>query len=318
MEEEKQTGRIEKLTRRYQRVTPYINSMCEEFYYSDINPQKVRRVLYPIQAGITHPSGEYFCRVPKSDSIAPFQYVLEYVVSGRGYIDAGGKKYEVRAGDTYLINRVTSVTCWYADADDPYEKKWVNVAGRFLDGLIYTYGMTAPVYSAPINTEAELDEIHRILLEYDYRNPQPDDLALMQVILTIFDRLRNAVRQKAEKPERVVFQQILEYISANLLFEQLGPSVICYSFYISHRTLIRMFSKNLGISPVRYITLQRVEYAKQLLGTTNYSVEKISDMLHFSSVQHFRRVFSELCGMPPTAWRKKAGKDAASSGGSSK
>ena len=108
-----------------------------------------------------------------------------------------------------------------------------------------------------------------------------------------------------EKPDRAMFEQIRNYVTANLLYEQLNPTVICNSFFISPSTLLRMFEKNVGITPAKYIVLQRIEYAKQLLSSTDYTVDRISGLLFFSSSRHFYKVFRETVGMAPTVWRKE-------------
>lgn len=298
--------KIEEFSRRFRRVDARVNSVKEDFYYASIDHRNLRKTLCPLMAGVTHSSPDYFCDLPKGDRMGPYLYVLEYVVSGKGYIETSGKKYEVRAGDTYLISRPMLSAKWYADKDDPYEKKWVNIAGRYLDALMYAYGMTETVYVVHLDTEELIDEMHRILMDYDFKNPQADNFRLMKQLLIFFERMNLAFETiQNKKPERVAFEQIAEYISANLLYESLTPGSVCMSFYISERTLSRLFEKNVGIPPAKYIMLQRVEYSKRLLTTTKLSVEKISEMLYFSGSRHYRQVFTKYCGMPPTEWRKK-------------
>lgn len=297
--------KIEEFSKRFRRVDAHVNSVKEDFYYSFFDRRSLRKKLFPTMAGVTHPAPDYFCVMQKGDPMGPFLYVLEYVVSGKGYIESNGKKYEVRAGDTYLISRPMLYTKWYSDKDDPYEKKWVNITGRFLDALMYAYGMTETVYVAHLDTEDLIDEMHRILLDYNFKEPQADNFRLMKQLLIFFERMNLALEKQKEKPERVAFEQIADYISTNLLFESLSPASICMRFYISERTLSRLFEKNVGIPPAKYIMLQRVEYSKQLLTTTKLTVDKISDSLHFSGSRHYRQVFTKYCGMPPTEWRKK-------------
>lgn len=310
MEYQKYQEKIEGLTKQVRQRVEYVNSLNEVFYFSDCNAKKIRRLFYPVQAGITYPDPDYFCQPLKSDRISSSLYVLEYVVSGKGYIQHGNRIYPVCAGDSYFINRAFG-NRWYADPEDPYEKKWVNFCGRFPESLVSAYNMTDAVYVEPVNTEDLLDQIHEILLGYDLQDPHEADLRLMHLLVDAFDRFNAARTTKTpKKQEKVMIGQILEYISDNLLFENLSLSVICASFYISYSTLLRLFERELCTTPARYIVLQRIEYAKQLLLTTENTVDRISEFLHFSSSQHFRKVFSEVCGMPPSKWRKKKLEDA--------
>ena len=282
MDKKQLQARIDQESRNERKRTSYVNSRMEDFYFSDFAPHKLNNLIAPMQAGITHPDPEYYCYPASTDKVAPRLLVLEYVVKGKGYIEYKGKTYTVKAGDSYIINRICGHR-WYADPDDPYEKKWVNIGGRFLESLAMAYQMTGGVYVEPVSIEAQIDEMHRILLSYNFQDSRKDNLKLMHQVV----------------------EQIRNYVTANLLYEQLSPTTICNSFFISSSTLLRMFEKNVGITPAKYIVLQRIEYAKQLLLSTDYTVDRISGFLFFSGSRHFYKVFRETVGMAPTEWRKK-------------
>ncbi len=304
MNEKQLQERIDKESKRERRRTSYVNSLMEDFYFSDFAPRKLNNLIAPVQAGVTRPDPEYYCQPDRSDKIAPRLLVFEYVVSGKGYIEYKGKVYPVKAGESYIINRICGHR-WYADPEDPYEKKWVNIGGRFLESLTLAYQMTGGVYVESVSIEAQIDEMHRILLNYNFQDPRQDNLRLMHLLVDIFDKMNYTRNAEREKPDRVMFEQIRNYVTANLLYEQLSPTAICNSFFISSSTLLRMFEKNVGISPAKYIVRQRIEYAKQLLLSTDYTVDRISGFLFFSSSRHFYKVFRETVGMAPTEWRKK-------------
>ena len=295
MDKKQLQARIEQESRNERRRTNYVNSLMEDFYFSDFAPRKLNNLIAPVQAGVTRPDPEYYCHPVPGDQIAPRLLVLEYVVSGKGYIEYKGKVYPVKAGDSYIINRICGHR-WYADPEDPYEKKWVNIGG---------YQMTGGVYVESVSIEAQIDEMHRILLNYNFQDSRQDNLRLMHQLVDIFDKMNYTRNAEREKPDRVMFEQIRNYVTANLLYEQLSPTTICNSFFISSSTLLRMFEKNVGIPPAKYIVLQRIEYAKQLLLSTDYTVDRIAGFLFFSSSRHFYKVFRETVGMAPTEWRKK-------------
>lgn len=304
MDKKQLQARIDQESRNERRRTSYVNSLMEDFYFSDYEPRKLNNLIAPVQAGVTRPDPEYYCHPSPKDQIAPRLLVLEYVVSGKGYIEYKGKVYPVKAGDSYIINRICGHH-WYADPEDPYEKKWVNIGGRFLESLTLAYQMTGGVYVESVSIEAQIDEMHRILLNYNFQDSRQDNLRLMHQLVDIFDKMNYTRNAEREKPDHVMFEQIRNYVTANLLYEQLSPTTICNSFFISSSTLLRMFEKNVGITPAKYIVLQRIEYAKQLLLSTDYTVDRISGFLFFSGSRHFYKVFRETVGMAPTEWRKK-------------
>lgn len=283
---------------------PHVYSLCEDIYFSDSNPQKFGNIIYPVMAGLTKPDPRYFCKRSPNDRNNPYLYVLEYVIEGKGTIELNGRKYRVRAGDFYMINRCT-VPYYYSDPNAPLKKKWLNVAGRFMNSLCYTYAINEPILIVHMDAEPFLDRIHKILSSYDFQDHKDADFELMQVLLELFESIYHSKISPSEKPERAMFEQILEYIVSNITFDRLSPSMVSSYFYISYRTLNRMFMKNLGMPPSKFIAMQKVEYAKQLLLTTGNSIERIAEILNFANPQHFRTVFVAHCGISPSKWRKE-------------
>lgn len=116
------------------------------------------------------------------------------------------------------------------------------------------------------------------------------------------------VHQLRESPE--LSREILiaeEFIRANVLqpisIEDVARHVGYSGYYLS-----RKFAKETGLKFSEYLNRERIRYAQSLLRGTEYSIQQISDMLHFSSTSYFGRVFKELTGQSPMAYRQ--GKEA--------
>jgi AraC family transcriptional regulator len=67
----------------------------------------------------------------------------------------------------------------------------------------------------------------------------------------------------------------------------------------------RIFNKVHGSSPRQYYTDLKLKKAKELLLTTNHSIEEISNQLGFSSVYHFSRQFKRWTSISPSQYRLK-------------
>jgi transcriptional regulator GlxA family with amidase domain len=75
---------------------------------------------------------------------------------------------------------------------------------------------------------------------------------------------------------------------------------------VSHATLLRRFSRSLGVTPRDYAQRLRVEAGKRLLQSTPGSIEQIAMTVGYSDVRAFRALFQEHTGMSPMAYRKQA------------
>ena len=74
---------------------------------------------------------------------------------------------------------------------------------------------------------------------------------------------------------------------------------------ISESGLFVKFRTQLGCTPVEMRHTILVDKAKELLETTDLTVEEISNALLFSSSSYFRKVFGAKTGLTPTQYRKQ-------------
>ncbi len=88
-----------------------------------------------------------------------------------------------------------------------------------------------------------------------------------------------------------------EKLTLKMLADHLGLTETYCSKYIK---------KNTGITFVEYLNVLRVNRAQRLLWVTDFSVSEISELVGFSSVQTFNRVFKQqTANLSPTEYRKR-------------
>jgi AraC family transcriptional regulator, transcriptional activator FtrA len=74
---------------------------------------------------------------------------------------------------------------------------------------------------------------------------------------------------------------------------------------MSPRTLQRQFQDSTGLSPVAWLTRERVEIAKELLDSTHEPMAQVAALAGFGSEESFRRHFRRVTGTTPTAFRRQ-------------
>lgn len=88
-----------------------------------------------------------------------------------------------------------------------------------------------------------------------------------------------------------------------------------FSTYISDKLgknyhyLSNIFSEKEGITIEKYMILQRIEYAKELLIYDELSLSEIAWRLNYSSVAHLSNQFKQITGFSPTAFKKLQNQD---------
>jgi transcriptional regulator GlxA family with amidase domain len=76
---------------------------------------------------------------------------------------------------------------------------------------------------------------------------------------------------------------------------------------MSTRTFARRFAAETGTTPVKWLTNQRVLYAKQLLEDTDDGLEQIAAQAGFGSGALLRHHFQRVVGIAPTEYRRRFG-----------
>lgn len=80
-----------------------------------------------------------------------------------------------------------------------------------------------------------------------------------------------------------------------LLSEKLG---------MDYHYLSTLFSSTEGVTIEKYVILQRIEKAKELLIYDEMNLNEIADTLGYSSVQHLSQQFKKITGLTPTHFKK--------------
>lgn len=76
-------------------------------------------------------------------------------------------------------------------------------------------------------------------------------------------------------------------------------------FFVTPQYLCRIFSKEMGQSPMSYISHLRIRYASEELLRTDLRVVQIAQNAGFSDVNYFCRLFKKSTGLTPSAYRSQ-------------
>ncbi|MFE0510891.1 GlxA family transcriptional regulator [Streptomyces sp. NPDC058964] len=91
----------------------------------------------------------------------------------------------------------------------------------------------------------------------------------------------------------------LEHLGEPLALTQLAEHA-----RMSLRTFTRRFRDETGMTPVQWLTAQRLELAKQLLETTDLPIDLLAHRAGFGSANSLRAHMRTAFGIPPAAYRR--------------
>lgn len=102
------------------------------------------------------------------------------------------------------------------------------------------------------------------------------------------------------KPIIMAMDYIYDHLHSKIYEEDIAEYVGLSGAYLS-----RLFHKEVGVTVSTYISVKRVETAKNMLRFSDYSPLDIGNYLAFSTHSHFIRTFKKYTGMTPKEYRKR-------------
>ncbi len=96
---------------------------------------------------------------------------------------------------------------------------------------------------------------------------------------------------------------LLDWAGENL-GQQLTLGVLARRAHLSSRTLDRRFREQLGVSPGKWLLSRRIDAARELLETTELTIDAIATRVGLSSATNLRRRFHHAVGTAPAAYRR--------------
>jgi transcriptional regulator GlxA family with amidase domain len=114
-------------------------------------------------------------------------------------------------------------------------------------------------------------------------------------------------RQYIERPVSDCADDMLSELLDDLsehLDEAHTVSGLASRVHMSTRSFSRRFVAETGISPMQWLTRQRILHARLLLETTDLTIDEIAERCGFGSATLFRHHFDQEVGVAPTRYRR--------------
>ena len=243
----------------------YFNTYNEKIIY--VGKNDPYSLFSCMLAGVTYKNPNY--RIVRNNCDV---YVFEYVVSGKGSIEVGGRVYDVHEGMFYCLEKGVDEV-HYASQDEPYEKMNIFI------------------------------EIHDKLEHIDDTNESETYAEIMSLL---FNMLVAATRERffpSTSNNTSVDEKIRAYIDKNI-YNDITLDDIASEFGITKMHVIRLFKQRYNITPIQYILDKKISISKSLLTGTLMPIKEIASLLNYSNTQHFSGAFKKAVGCTPNKYRQ--------------
>jgi AraC-like DNA-binding protein len=234
-------------------------------------------------------------------------YNLHFVLSGKGYVHVGNQTIELKTGDGFLYGPGLPQQ-YHSDVEHPWEVLWVHFFGPGLEQLLDGRG-TVQVWLFSTGEVQQVASLFEQLLRCGIIIKQGQEAHISALLYElIVDIVQNA-EDLHESPAFGHRQRILksaDWIRAHshepLTLEQIANVSGYSAYYFSRR-----FHQLMGRTPIQFVLESRIVKSKQLLTSTNWSVQHISELVGFVQSSYFIRRFRSLEGITPEQFRQLRG-----------
>lgn len=228
-------------------------------------------------------------------------YTVHFVFDGCGIFHISKKEHLLKKGDAFII--------FPGEAHDysNYSHSslgllWIELSGSNCKEL-FSYLLSNNQYVFKnVSTEKAGQQLLDIL---EYLSPPVtiNKYELSSKIYTFIMYLLDLMTGIPTKNTPALIVKALTYIDENFT-GQIQIRDIADNLHISHTYLTKLFQKNVGVTPVKYINMKRIEYACYLLQNTDLSCESISDKTGIYDNAYFHKMFKSVKGMTPVQYKE--------------
>ncbi|MCI2068990.1 MAG: AraC family transcriptional regulator [Bacilli bacterium] len=234
-------------------------------------------------------------------------FEIMLVRSDEGLIHIDGQEYKVKNGDI-VIYYPKEQHCEEMTGENPLETLFF--AFRTTDSFKETLKNYGLPHIVPTGFQSmEMNSLFQFLIS-ESQNQEAgfaNDVSLHIGAAIIYKFLQissDCSSAKDHQPQDETFSKIKDFLDENYQ-KNLELDYIAKKIFISKFYLCRLFKEYTGLTPSEYMIEKRISLAKQLLQTTELSIEDISQEVGYDDKYYFSRLFKKEVGVSVMQYRRR-------------
>lgn len=246
----------------------------------------------------------------KSYSFGPSvreNYVLHFIVSGKGRFTVKGKTTDLQAGDLFILPQ-NEVTFYQADDKEPWSYIWVGFSGtrakiilqqtKLLDQYFLHSTLNSPILQTMQSITQTPTHKLNIITELSLVGQ------LQTLLAQMIDEFPNDHLYEANHLTQNYVQQTIKMIH-NLYDKPLKVSEIANKLSLNRSYLYKIFKKETGYSIKDYILQVKMNRSCELLLHPDLSITEVAFSVGYVDPLAFSSVFKHYFHMSPSDYRKQ-------------
>jgi len=231
----------------------------------------------------------------------PFEsFLVMRTLGGSGVLITPNGEYRLKMGTVALVD-CSCAHDYYAD--DFWEFQWFHFYGKACSLIArQILGRSGNVFT--LEDEGAISRNIELIADRkgDLLASMDDEIIISALIHQMLADLLKRCRQDEGSRAENAIVQVVKYIEreyqTHITVGELAARTGMSDSSFSHR-----FKAETGFSPYDFLTNHRINQAKHMLMTNDWSVSRISEQVGFNSTANFIKKFREKTGMTPCQFR---------------
>ncbi len=232
-------------------------------------------------------------------------YVIGFIEGGRRHLWCKGREYDLSAGDLVLFNPRDNHSC-SPIGEELLDYRAVNIRPEVMLGAAreITGRDCAPRFAQNVVRRSEaaaaVGEVYDAILA-DAPRLQKEE-AFFCLLEQILQEYAAPFESPAPPEPDGQIQKLCAYMEQHYA-ENISLETLLSMTSFGKTYLLRSFTKQLGVSPYRYLQTIRIDRAKKLLEQGVEPIEA-ADQTGFSDQSHFTNFFKSFIGLTPKQYQR--------------
>ena len=186
----------------------------------------------------------------------------------------------------------------YFPSNTPYTRISQNDKLIVIHFKAFNYHSNNIEYFSPNEPQKYRELFRQILNAWDDKDIsyKHDSAAILHKIFSEFYKDNSSVCKEDKIAESVI------YIKKNYLQHDFSLSVAASKSLMSEQYFRKLFKKEFGMSPKKYIIENRIKRAQALILTNHYTISEISELCGYADYNHFSTEFKKATGVSPSQY----------------
>lgn len=232
-------------------------------------------------------------------------FLFQCTLKGHGYFEKNGEKVCLKKGQGFLV-KMPDKSRYYIEKEEEegWEFAYLHFAGEAVMPFYEKINSLCNSYFSLKDNSPAMGMLlklqNRMLKGENLRRYEGGQL-VYKFLCLLTEEIENP--KVCEKGEDSFLEEALRIMEGE--YGKLsGIEEISERFKVSPEHFSRTFRKNMGTTPIKYLTSLRIEAAMSRLLNSKDSIADIAKQVGFSGGNYFDKVFRKKIGMSPEEYRR--------------